>query len=145
MEIISHIIYLFSYILFFFFFFFNDTATTEIYTLSLHDALPISFRNAVYAFMSNGLPLLARCQPSIFACKVSRTASNSAFFGARFSRMAASPAQNASGEIPVFGVASLAIKSNKTGAIFNPWASIRFMIGFFLTRNGGYAVLGKRQ
>jgi len=24
-----------------FFFFFNDTATTEIYTLSLHDALPI--------------------------------------------------------------------------------------------------------
>src|SRR5471032_776898 len=27
-----------------FFFFFNDTATTEIYTLSLHDALPISFQ-----------------------------------------------------------------------------------------------------
>src|SRR6266496_6231328 len=27
--------------IFFFFFFFNDTATTEIYTLSLHDALPI--------------------------------------------------------------------------------------------------------
>src|SRR6266446_10204912 len=29
---------------FFFFFFFNDTATTEIYTLSLHDALPIRAR-----------------------------------------------------------------------------------------------------
>src|SRR5256885_17218244 len=28
----------------FFFFFFNDTATTEIYPLSLHDALPISRR-----------------------------------------------------------------------------------------------------
>src|SRR5438034_3933535 len=28
------------------FFFFNDTATTEIYTLSLHDALPISCRDA---------------------------------------------------------------------------------------------------
>src|SRR2546425_6579916 len=28
-------------LIFFFFFFFNDTATTEIYTLSLHDALPI--------------------------------------------------------------------------------------------------------
>src|SRR2546430_8485236 len=27
------------------FFFFNDTATTEIYTLSLHDALPISRRS----------------------------------------------------------------------------------------------------
>src|SRR5436190_22277735 len=33
-SIATHIIY--------FFFFFNDTATTEIYTLSLHDALPIS-------------------------------------------------------------------------------------------------------
>src|SRR5437899_12722612 len=31
----------FTYILLFIFFFFNDTATTEIYTLSLHDALPI--------------------------------------------------------------------------------------------------------
>src|SRR5258707_13948787 len=30
-----------STLLFFSFFFFNDTATTEIYTLSLHDALPI--------------------------------------------------------------------------------------------------------
>src|SRR5438105_14480428 len=30
-----------SLLLLFFFFFFNDTATTEIYTLSLHDALPI--------------------------------------------------------------------------------------------------------
>ena len=26
------------------FFFFNDTATTEIYTLSLHDALPICYK-----------------------------------------------------------------------------------------------------
>src|SRR2546427_6141834 len=33
---------LFFHLIFFFFFFFNDTATTEIYTLSLHDALPIS-------------------------------------------------------------------------------------------------------
>ena len=33
-----------EFVVFFFFvcFFFNDTATTEIYTLSLHDALPIS-------------------------------------------------------------------------------------------------------
>src|SRR5437660_1898811 len=29
-------------LLYFLYFFFNDTATTEIYTLSLHDALPIS-------------------------------------------------------------------------------------------------------
>src|SRR5258707_5143873 len=31
----------------FFFFFFNDTATTEIYTLSLHDALPISRESSI--------------------------------------------------------------------------------------------------
>src|SRR5258708_39244300 len=42
------LLYLYSSILLisshlsFIFFFFNDTATTEIYTLSLHDALPIS-------------------------------------------------------------------------------------------------------
>src|SRR2546430_13160205 len=34
---------MFSPPIIFFFFFFNDTATTEIYTLSLHDALPIFF------------------------------------------------------------------------------------------------------
>src|SRR6266496_3670867 len=34
-----HVFY--SFFAFSFFFFFNDTATTEIYTLSLHDALPI--------------------------------------------------------------------------------------------------------
>src|SRR5260370_13261498 len=33
------------------FFFFNDTATTEIYTLSLHDALPISRREDQHTFV----------------------------------------------------------------------------------------------
>src|SRR5258708_33471859 len=39
----TYTLYLFMIVLlqFFLFFFFNDTATTEIYTLSLHDALPI--------------------------------------------------------------------------------------------------------
>src|SRR5258705_13156210 len=36
----------------FFFFFFNDTATTEIYTLSLHDALPISGHRSRFRAMS---------------------------------------------------------------------------------------------
>src|SRR3712207_7983173 len=36
------------YIRYLLFFFFNDTATTEIYTLSLHDALPIS---PIYALL----------------------------------------------------------------------------------------------
>src|SRR5439155_20384669 len=46
------------------FFFFNDTATTEIYTLSLHDALPICFTQWVKAFpktmlrLTNGIALL---------------------------------------------------------------------------------------
>src|SRR2546426_12295261 len=35
----------------FFFFFFNDTATTEIYTLSLHDALPIYRETAGHRFL----------------------------------------------------------------------------------------------
>src|SRR2546427_3726192 len=44
------------------FFFFNDTATTEIYTLSLHDALPISAylsyddRNVYVAFICHDEP-----------------------------------------------------------------------------------------
>src|SRR2546430_8799226 len=38
----------------FFFFFFNDTATTEIYTLSLHDALPIFCASPIAAL----IPLL---------------------------------------------------------------------------------------
>src|SRR2546425_12835487 len=39
----------------FFFFFFNDTATTEIYTLSLHDALPISIPLIAASIMSKKL------------------------------------------------------------------------------------------
>src|SRR3712207_8046627 len=41
----------------FLFFFFNDTATTEIYTLSLHDALPI------YAFFEIETPILTKPTP----------------------------------------------------------------------------------
>src|SRR6266487_66785 len=44
MQSLNFISFFLFYFLFFFFFFFNDTATTEIYTLSLHDALPISYQ-----------------------------------------------------------------------------------------------------
>ena len=52
-NISKTIIFLFSFI-----FFFNDTATTEIYTLSLHDALPIlqaqySYYNAEFTRYGN--------------------------------------------------------------------------------------------
>src|SRR3989449_6559476 len=43
----------------FFFFFFNDTATTEIYTLSLHDALPILQRRCT----RGGSPVISVEQP----------------------------------------------------------------------------------
>src|SRR5258708_24375631 len=40
------------------FFFFNDTATTEIYTLSLHDALPISKHSAHHRWpAARGVPV----------------------------------------------------------------------------------------
>src|SRR5437660_10122257 len=46
------------YITYISFFFFNDTATTEIYTLSLHDALPISREGAL---VLNNLFLTTAC------------------------------------------------------------------------------------
>src|SRR2546430_9145987 len=61
----------------FFFFFFNDTATTEIYTLSLHDALPISPRAALIApstrrYRKNGFPCLL-IAPSRRRCPLDRS------------------------------------------------------------------------
>ena len=41
MPVIDRGVVCFFFFVFYFSFFFNDTATTEIYTLSLHDALPI--------------------------------------------------------------------------------------------------------
>src|SRR2546422_7289630 len=48
-------------LLFFFFFFLNDPATTEIYTLSLHDALPI-FSCTTSA--SSSSPVWPGCSPA---------------------------------------------------------------------------------
>src|SRR5437588_8872893 len=49
----------FSSSLFLLFFFFNDTPTTDIYTLSLHDALPISRHHQLALLPRDGLPVLA--------------------------------------------------------------------------------------
>src|SRR5438445_1273852 len=47
------------------FFFFNDTATTELYTLSLHDALPISERAMVYYTAFPGLLPTSMAQDTV--------------------------------------------------------------------------------
>src|SRR5205085_10811029 len=46
-----------------FFFFFNATATTVIYTLSLHDALPISFSGSLEGADEMGFELLGTSSP----------------------------------------------------------------------------------
>jgi len=62
-----------------FFFFFNDTATTEIYTLSLHDALPISTAatsaavasavlSGILKFVAPTLPFMDRVGVVFLAC-----------------------------------------------------------------------------
>src|SRR2546422_8527127 len=53
-----------------FFFFFNDTATTEIYTLSLHDALPILTRSS----QRGGAPLASRAGRSPSSASKASTA-----------------------------------------------------------------------
>src|ERR1035441_6966467 len=74
----------------FFFFFFNDTAPTEIYPLSLHDALPICFPTStgtrpwlitLWAYRSN---CLRRCSSSRARRGGRRTSSNSAIAARSF-------------------------------------------------------------
>src|SRR5436305_11130028 len=64
------------FLVFFFFFFFNDTATTEIYTLSLHDALPIS-RRQLHGRLDRGGPPRAACSQASFALDRKSTRLNS--------------------------------------------------------------------
>src|SRR2546425_11530171 len=53
----------------YFFFFFNDTATTEIYTLSLHDALPI----CVLMTAQLRRIVLSTASAAVLACVIGRT------------------------------------------------------------------------
>ena len=81
----------FFFFFFLFFFFFNDTATTEIYTLSLHDALPIWPRLLYCPFLVAAAPLLfkmpiSRCGSApLFILPISRCGSAPAFFIDQFS------------------------------------------------------------
>src|SRR2546422_1376903 len=49
------------------FVFFNDTATTEIYTLSLHDALPISSQSAIRSISSTAPPSPRRAERNVIS------------------------------------------------------------------------------
>src|SRR3989454_10243947 len=76
-----------------FFFFFNDTATTEIYTLSLHDALPILFsstseiygRNTVVPFHEDSDRVLGSTQIDRWCYATSKAAAEHFCFA--FARM----------------------------------------------------------
>src|SRR5256885_13689516 len=65
--------YFFAHFFFFFFFFFNDTATTEIYTLSLHDALPISgaSRSVCRRARRDSCACSAPCRSAVAGCGAS--------------------------------------------------------------------------
>src|SRR3712207_7913842 len=60
------------------FFFFNDTATTEIYTLSLHDALPISGERPIAACVRN--PFLRGRLPTRVVVRNPFSRKNTRFF-----------------------------------------------------------------
>src|SRR5688572_4755733 len=62
--------------IFFYFSFFNDTATTEIYTLSLHDALPIFGERSVGCAPICGFPKPALCNANIIDIGVGRMESD---------------------------------------------------------------------
>jgi len=65
-----------------FFFFFNDTATTEIYTLSLHDALPIWLGHIAQAAV---LPAFAHARRnSVLAALVSGSPKKMTRLGSRY-------------------------------------------------------------
>src|SRR3712207_7331576 len=65
-----------------FFFFFNDTATTEIYTLSLHDALPISTSNLLFVTLDFRERLTGARRDELHADAVRRIAGVSGVAGA---------------------------------------------------------------
>ena len=76
--------YMFFY--YYFFFFFNDAATTEIYTLSLHDALPISTASTkaplVYCCWPKPLPPIATSASNLLSVRSKK--STRPFFVSRF-------------------------------------------------------------
>ena len=92
----------------YYFFFFNDTATTEIYTLSLHDALPIS--RFLYC------PVLVAAAPPLFILTNSCCGSAPAFYSAHFSlrqRPRFFLPNSHCGSVPAFHTAHFSLRSEE--------------------------------
>src|SRR5882724_4955977 len=94
-----------AFCLLFSFFFFNDTATTEIYTLSLHDALPISlpFRDGGWSAAQGQLFSGAGRSAgpgAAFAKTLAGTGNGGCFAAAVGSRRAGKFRRNADGQSP---------------------------------------------
>src|SRR4051794_6208273 len=70
------------------FFFFNDTATTEIYTLSLHDALPISLLEDKLCLIFKLAPSVCRMTFPILASLLGKVMRHTLRSEERFSRNA---------------------------------------------------------
>src|SRR2546422_4730123 len=68
------------------FFFFNDTATTEIYTLSLHDALPIS-DDRVWRFKGRlAIRMILKIGCELLAAQIARIESHSGRLGVNWKK-----------------------------------------------------------
>src|SRR6185312_17354436 len=105
-------------IYFFFFFFFNDTATTEIYTLSLHDALPISRPSNACVPTMMAVPTMPATTPISLrdvagSCRVIVAVMRKVKIGEVELRMVASPATTSS--------SAQAIKVNGTTLLRQAW------------------------
>src|SRR5438552_12138329 len=90
----------------FFFFFFTDTATTEIYTLSLHDALPISIKGVLWSARGPWL-----------------TFKDAALLNVRDRK---STRLNSSHQIISYAVFCLKKKKNNTNLMYRPRHEVRF-------------------
>src|SRR5438270_329108 len=60
LYVVAFLFFMYLFTIFLFLFFFNDTATTEIYTLSLHDALPIFHHRLQTINFPDGLSVFHR-------------------------------------------------------------------------------------
>src|SRR5256885_8081738 len=104
------------------FFFFNDTATTEIYTLSLHDALPISFARVMQTGFAQLNSPLDRWMYARYCSGVALTSQASRIFHPRGSRRVRQRSEEHTSELqsPCNLVCRLLLEKKKTALPYRP-------------------------